>query len=113
MKAMKRVSVLILVLVGAGAIGRTPPAETGALSLSELFTPGVVFQDRNGDGAIDVVDARLVLSEQPSAGELAAASNIAARLGYETSAMNLPVVRLKSDATTDSAVGSPTASPVG
>src|SRR5712691_11559139 len=113
MKAMKRFSVLALVLVGAGAIGRTAPAETGALSLSELFKPGVVFQDRNGDGAIDFVDARLVLSEQPSAGELAAASNIAARLGYETSAMNLPMVRLKPDATRASAVGSTTASAVG
>ena len=101
---MKTVTVLIVVLVGAGGIGRTAPAETGALSLSELFKSGVVFQDRNGDGAIDFVDVRLVLPEQPSAGELAAASDIAARLGYETSAMNLPMVRLKPDATTASAV---------
>src|SRR6266705_5847181 len=112
MKAMKTVTVLIVVLVGAGGIGRTAPAETGALSLSELFKPGVVFQDRNGDGAIDFVDVRLVLPERPSAGELAAASDIAARLGYETSAMNLPMVRLKSDATTASAVRSTTASAV-
>src|SRR6266851_3700481 len=103
---MKRFSVLALVLVASGTVGRTAPVETGALSLSELFKPGVVFQDRNGDGAIDFVDARLVLSEQPSAGELAAASNIAARLGYETSAMNLPMVRLKPDATTAAAVES-------
>src|SRR6266571_647590 len=84
MKAMKRVSVLIVVLVGAGGIGRTAPAETGALSLSELFKPGVVFQDRNGDGAIDFVDVRL---------------------GYETSAMNLPMVRLKPDTTDTRADG--------
>jgi hypothetical protein len=96
---MKRVSVLALVLVGAGAIGRTAPAETTAASLSELFRPGVVFQDRNGDGAIDFVDVRIVLPEQPSAAELAAASDVAARLGFETSAMNLPMVRLKPDAT--------------
>src|SRR6266852_2062588 len=90
---MKKLFLLALVVV-IGAVGRTAPVETGALSLSELFKPGVVFQDRNGDGAIDFVDVRLVLSEQPSAGELAAASDIAARLGYETSAMNLPIPRV-------------------
>src|SRR5712691_12450462 len=109
---MKKLFPLAFV-VASGTVGRTAPVETVALSLSELFKPGVVFQDRNGDGAIDFVDARLVLSEQPSAGELAAASNIAARLGYETSAMNLPLVRLKPDATRASAVGSTTASAVG
>jgi hypothetical protein len=96
---MKRFSVLVLVLVGAGGIGRTAPAETSPASLAELFKPGVMLQDRNGDGAIDFVDARFVLPEQPSASELAAAADIAARLGYETSAMDLPIVRLKPDAT--------------
>jgi len=40
-------------------------------ALSDFFKPGVVFQDRNGDGAVDFVDARIVLPEQPSAAELA------------------------------------------
>ena len=87
---MKRVLVFLL-FATAGAIGRTAPAESTVASLSTLFKPGVVLQDRNGDGAIDFVDVRLVLPEQPSAGELAAASDVAARLGFETSAMNLPV----------------------
>jgi hypothetical protein len=92
---------LALVIVGAGAIGRSAPAETAPASLSEVFRPGVALQDRNGDGAIDFVDARLVLPEAAAAAELAAASNIAARLGYETSAMNIPIttVRLKPDTT--------------
>src|SRR5204862_6054491 len=47
--------------------------------------------DRNRDGAVYFIDARFVLPEQPSPGELAAASDIAARLAFETSAMNLPV----------------------
>ena len=76
-------------LSGAGQRAETSPA---AAPLSDFFKPGVVFQDRNGDGAIDFVDARIVLAEQPSSAELAAASDIAARLGYETSAMNLPVM---------------------
>ena len=76
-------------LSGAGQQRANAPPVPAALS--DLFKPGVVLQDRNGDGAIDFVDARIVLSEQPSSGELAAASDVAARLGYETSAMNLPV----------------------
>jgi hypothetical protein len=76
-------------LSGAGQPRAAAPAAPSALS--EFFKPGLVFQDRNGDGVIDFVDARLVLPEQPSAAELAAAADIAARLGYETSAMNLPV----------------------
>src|SRR5262245_13496603 len=93
---MTRISILLFVVL-AGAVGRTAPADTAAASLSEFFAPGVVFQDRNGDGAIDFVDARVVLGEQPSPAELAAAADVAARLGFETSAMDIPVVRLKPD----------------
>ncbi|HEX3646216.1 MAG TPA: M14 family metallopeptidase [Vicinamibacterales bacterium] len=75
-------------LSGAGQRADTTPAPA---PLSDFFKPGVVLQDRNGDGAIDFVDARIVLAEQPSSAELAAASDIAARLGFETSAMNLPL----------------------
>ena len=89
---MKTAPALALVLVAVGnAVGRTAPVETPPASLADVFKPGVVLQDRNGDSAIDFVDVRIVLAEQPSSGELAAASDIAARLGYETSAMNLPV----------------------
>src|SRR5262249_34675123 len=49
------------------------------------------FQDRNADGVVDFVDARIVLAERPSAAEVAAAADVAARLGYETTAMNLPL----------------------
>ena len=82
-------------LIVATAVGRTAPADTAAASLSEFFAPGIVFQDRNSDGAVDFVDARLVLGEQPSSAELAAAADIAARLGFETSAMDIPMVRLE------------------
>ena len=88
---MKRFLAAVLAALTTGAIGRTAPAETAAASLSELFKPGVIFQDTNGDGAIDFVDARLVLPDQPDPSELAAAANIAARLGFETSALNIPL----------------------
>jgi hypothetical protein len=88
---MKRLTALFLVIVST-AIGRTAPAETTPLSLGELFKTGVVFQDRNGDGVVDFVDGRIVLPTAPTAGETAAAADVAARLGYETTAMNLPIV---------------------
>ncbi|HEV2983288.1 MAG TPA: hypothetical protein VGX46_02825, partial [Vicinamibacterales bacterium] len=88
---MKRLLVSVVVVAGAGAIGRTAPAEIAPAALSDFFKPGLVWQDRNGDGAIDFVDARIVLAKEPSSGELAAGADIAARLGFETSAMNLPM----------------------
>src|SRR5919204_6570153 len=98
---MKRIILVVLLALSAGRVGRT---DTLPLSLGDFFKPGVVFQDRNGDGAVDFVDARIALPEHPTAGELAAAADVAARLGFETSAMNLPLVRLKPD----SANASPT-----
>src|SRR6185295_16987864 len=100
---MKRVLVVIVVIATAGAIGRTAPAETSAASLAELFKPGVMLQDRNGDGAIDFVDARIVLAGRPEAAEIAAATNIAARLGFETSAMDIPVATVRLPARRSSA----------
>src|SRR5882672_351473 len=88
---MKRLVVFVLLVAGVDAIGRTAPAEISTAALADFFKPGVVFQDRNGDGAVDFVDARIVLLEHPTSAELAAAADIAARLGFETSAMNLPL----------------------
>src|SRR4051794_12505232 len=86
----------LALLVASTAIGFTAPGEVVApASLSAFFKPGVAFQDRNGDGVVDFVDARIVLPERPSATDVAAAANVAARLGYETTAMNLPVARLE------------------
>ncbi len=94
----KRLLLLAMALTAVcplpGAGQRADPAPVPA-ALSDFFKTGVVLQDRNGDGAIDFVDARIVLPEQPSSAELAAASDIAARLGFETSAMNLPLAVAK------------------
>src|SRR4051812_13296072 len=91
---MRRIRTLVLVVAVAGSsVTRTAPGDTMPAALADFFHQGVVLQDRNGDGVIDFVDARIVLSEQPSSGELAAASDVAARLGYETSAMTLPLPR--------------------
>src|SRR5262245_9709474 len=91
---MKRVAAIVFVM-WTGAVGRTQPASAPSSSFAGFFKPGIVFQDRNGDGVIDFVDARLALPENPTAAELAAAADVAARLGFETTAMNLPIARVE------------------
>ena len=102
---MNKRFLLILALAAVSPLSGAGQPRTDAPSaptaLSEFFKPGVVFQDRNGDGAIDFVRARIALPPQPSADELAAAANVAARLGFETSAMDLPLVRPKPDGGSD------------
>ena len=63
--------------------GRFGRARPGARGLEDLFSQGLL-EDRNGDGLTDFVNARLVLGESPSPAVVAAASDVAARLGFET-----------------------------
>src|SRR5437867_6580292 len=99
---MKHVLAVISVAVLAGAIGRTQsPSAPERAALSAFFKPGVAFQDRNGDGVIDFVNARLALPEAPGDDERVAAASIAARFGFETSAMDLPVGRTSESDTGD------------
>ena len=69
----------------------TGVADTDSGAIGGFFKPGVVFQDRNGDGAVDFVNAQVALPPAPTDAEISAASDVAARLGFETSAMNLPL----------------------
>src|SRR5262245_3685280 len=63
------------------AVGHTAPGDAAApASFSSFFKPGAALQDRNGDGVVDFVDARIVLAERPSTAEVAAAAAVAARL---------------------------------
>ncbi len=79
-------TVVVLVLSSpAGAGAQTAPAP----NLASLFEPGVILQDRNGDDVVDFVDARIVLGEAPSDAEVATAADVAARLGFETTALDL------------------------
>jgi hypothetical protein len=71
-------------------------AEGGALAqpaaraadLRDVFAAGFLLEDRNRDSHIDFVPARFVLPARPQSAAVAAATNLAARLGYETSALN-------------------------
>jgi hypothetical protein len=41
-----------------------------------------ILKDRNNDGVNDYIEARVFVPDQPTTAELAAASNIAARLAF-------------------------------
>lgn len=86
-----RRSLLLSLLAATVVQSAETPVRPAALS--DFFNLGPALQDRNGDGVVDFVDARIALPESPTPIEIAAASTVAARLGFETTAMDLPVVR--------------------
>src|SRR5439155_11710585 len=77
--------------LAAAAHGQGPPsgARDSTRDLRNVLAPGYILQDRNGDDVIDFLNVRIALPARATEAELAAAANIAARLGYETSASNL------------------------
>lgn len=92
-------ALFVLAAASGGAQGYGGPE---AHSLASVYQRAV--RDTNGDGLADDIVARVILPETPSLEDVQAAGNIAARIGYETTAASLPVTLL------DSAVGS---TPVG
>ena len=64
-----------------------------AIDLATMFELGNLVLDTNGDSVPDLVNASLVLGASPSVAATAAAAEIAARLGFETMAMDLPIAR--------------------
>jgi hypothetical protein len=83
-----------LATTGPGAWGQ---ADQSIAGLDEVYKTGTFLQDRNGDDVVDFVAASIVLGDVPSMDEIAAASDVAARFGFETMAMDLPVGRQGSD----------------
>src|SRR3984885_11654720 len=61
-------------------------------SIENIFLTGLIVQDTNGDQIADAICGHVMVPRSPSAAENTAAANFAARLGYETSALTLPVV---------------------
>lgn len=65
------------------------------------------LRDTNGDGLADVVAARVVLPAEPAIEDVQAAANIAGRLGFETTALTLPVVLRAPDVSQPAAIAVP------
>jgi len=70
------------------------------MDLTDLYTSQGLLQDQNGDGWIDTVGARIVLRRDATIDAQVAAVNVAARLGFETMSLALPIAVVE-DATTE------------
>ncbi len=90
---------LVALVASLGAVGVPAPADgqasenAAAAGLESLFEAGQIFQDRNGDKVVDFVAAGIVVGAERSEADLAAALDVAARLGFQTMAMDLPMPR--------------------
>jgi hypothetical protein len=60
--------------------------------LEDPFRVGPLLRDTNGDAIADAVCAHVLVPDSPDEAENAAAANLAARLGYETGGITLPIV---------------------
>ncbi len=91
------VRTLILVIVAVVWVFQVPGLEglqekTTRLAFDSLFSQGALLEDRNGDGIADFVNARVVIPESASPADISGAAEIAARLGYETTATDIALV---------------------
>ena len=88
-------SVFLLLAVSLCVAGKpVPPVKTAPRinPLDNAFEKGWMLADTNGDGIADFLSGQVIVPQSPSAAENAAAANLAARLGYGTSGLTLPVV---------------------
>ena len=65
---------------------------TTETSIENIFQMGLMAQDTNGDQIADAICGHVIVPKSPRSAENTAAANLAARLGYETSALTLPIV---------------------
>ncbi|RPJ77401.1 MAG: hypothetical protein EHM24_00155 [Acidobacteria bacterium] len=108
----KLVAALIAALAAfAVTDARQPPAQVKPARLASLATvytgSGGAVRDTNGDNLPDSVLARVIVPAKPTPDDVEAAANIAARLGYETTAMSLPLVLRDDEVQAGSEVGLP------
>ena len=107
------VSLAALALVSSALIGQSP-APGGSRSPDQLESlsgvyagPHAAVRDANGDRLNDQVVARVILPAAPASEDIEAAANIAARLGYETTALTLPLVQREVEITPSAEIALP------
>ncbi|MFW6160008.1 MAG: M14 family metallopeptidase [Acidobacteriota bacterium] len=66
-------------------------------SLADIYKTGKILLDTDGDSWPDRIATRIILPPQPSAWEIAAAGDIAARFNFESLALDFTLVRLTTD----------------
>ena len=87
----------LLYSASAGKAQQDGSSGRSLAGLEDVFAPGVFLEDRNGDSVVDFINARIVLPADPAPEEVAAAANIAARLGFESSAFTPGLAVLDGD----------------
>ena len=100
MRALLRLACLILVLVVCAPSfpSATPPPAAPVNPLEHAFEKGWMLVDTNGDDVADFLRGHVIVPAQSTAAENAAAANLAARLGYETTGLTMPVVETANEA---------------
>ena len=104
-----------LLLALAVALGCAPLAHRGPVqadvrsvqSVTAIVSPHGLTRDTNGDGLDDAVAARVIVPASPTLGDAEAATNLAARLAYDTTALTLPLVVRDSDMAQPASIGVP------
>src|SRR5579864_8618513 len=111
---MKRVLMIValclpavLVLAGGKQPAMKDSAPARAENLSDPFAAGWMLVDTNGDGIADAVVGKIIVPDHSSAAENAAAANFAARIGYGSTGLTLPIVITASEAQSANKAGQP------
>ena len=76
-------------------------------TLTALVGQHSLTRDTNGDNLADVVAARVIVPAAPALADIETATNLAARLGYETTAFTLPLVVRDADIAQPASIGVP------
>src|SRR5690349_3572372 len=84
---------ILLFAVGLTVSPGAATAQQASPDLASLFELGRLVLDTNGDSVPDLLNVSFVLGPAPSVVETSAATEIAARLGFETMALDLPLAR--------------------
>jgi hypothetical protein len=79
-------------LFALSAAAQTAPAPPPGTLLEDPFRLGAILVDTNGDKLADALCGHILVPKSPSVADNTSAANLAARLGFETSALTLPIV---------------------
>ena len=103
MRALLRSACVILVLafvlvVSAPSFPSNTPLQPETVNpLEHAFEKGWMLVDTNGDDVANFLRGHVIVPAQPTAAENTAAANLAARLGYETTGLTMPVVEMANE----------------
>ncbi|HYL73327.1 MAG TPA: M14 family zinc carboxypeptidase [Bryobacteraceae bacterium] len=87
-----KTAILLAACAGVFAFQRPAGSTASAAVIEDAFATGWMLADTNNDGLADFVNGKIVVPANPSAAENAAAADLAARVGFATTGLTLPIV---------------------